>query len=489
MGYGNGYPLFNFYNPLPFYIGGILSFLLGFIGAAKALFLIAAILGGVSMYFLSKELFGKEAGFVSAILYQFVPYKALDLYVRGALAESFAISVVPFAFLFCLKLINSNNKKYFIGLTLSLAALFTSHNIMTIFFLPTLLLFAFFSFLIKRSKNIFYVLLSFLLGFGLSAFFIIPSFFEKNLVQIDNLVRLDLDFRAHFVNINQLFFDRFWGYGASSPGSDDTISFQIGWPHWWLVIISAIMALIYFKKRSSKHALLLLGIFVFAVFMTHIRSAFVWESINILKFAQFPWRFLSVAIFSASLLGGYIVSVVADKFRKFVIVLIVSTAIFFNFSFFKPDKFYTDLSDQQKLSGELWEEQQKAAILDYLPQSAVQPREPAPPAPVIKSGRAEVSNFINRSNKFSFNINVLEKTEVEIPVFDFPNWQIKVNKKYIQHTQGRIGRIAIYLDSGEYYVEGRFENTLIRNLANCITVISFIILLVLIFKWKRWKNI
>ena len=42
MGYGNGYPLFNYYNVFPYYIGVIASYILGFIGSAKFLFLIAS---------------------------------------------------------------------------------------------------------------------------------------------------------------------------------------------------------------------------------------------------------------------------------------------------------------------------------------------------------------------------------------------------------------------------------------------------------------
>src|SRR3990167_11102036 len=59
MGYGNGYPLFNYYNPLPYYIGGALSFFLPFIISAKILFFIPLFLAPVAMYFLAKEIFGK----------------------------------------------------------------------------------------------------------------------------------------------------------------------------------------------------------------------------------------------------------------------------------------------------------------------------------------------------------------------------------------------------------------------------------------------
>ncbi|MDP3973526.1 MAG: 6-pyruvoyl-tetrahydropterin synthase-related protein [Candidatus Daviesbacteria bacterium] len=477
MGYGNGYPLFNYYNPLPYYVGAILSFVLGYVISAKALFLIAIFLGGVSMFFLAKEIFGKEPAMVAAILYQLAPYKALDLYVRGALAESFALGIVPFCFLFVIKLLREDRKVYFWGLSLSLAALLISHNIMTLVFVPILLIFCIFSIFFEKSKNIRLLLFSLVVGLGLAAFFIIPSYFEKDLVQIDNLTRLDLDFRAHFATVNQLFLDRSWGYGASFPGPNDTISLQIGWPHWAIVTISFFWAIFSFKKANSKMALLFFTIFVLAIFMTHIRSAFVWEQIGILRFAQFPWRFLSAAIFTASLLGAYLISNINNKYKIYLTILIGVITIILNWNYFKPEIFYPNIGDIEKLSGEEWETQQKAAILDYLPQTGVQPREGAPANPLIINGQANISNFVNRSSRWKFNVDVDEKSRIEAPVFDFPKWRVFVDGKKIAHdNKNYLGRIAFELTEGEHAVEGKLENTPIRTLSNTITLISIIVL-------------
>ncbi|MBI4037238.1 hypothetical protein HY385_02345, partial [Candidatus Daviesbacteria bacterium] len=94
MGYGNGFPIFNFYSAFPYYLGALFSFVLGYIGAAKALFFIPLALGGVSMYFLGKELFGRVGGVIAAGLFIFAPYRALDTYVRGDIAESFSLAIL-----------------------------------------------------------------------------------------------------------------------------------------------------------------------------------------------------------------------------------------------------------------------------------------------------------------------------------------------------------------------------------------------------------
>ena len=80
-----------------------------------------------------KELWGKYAGLVSAVLYMFAPYKALDIYVRGALAESMALTLIPFVLYFAYK----KNYKLF---TIFLFIFLVTHNIMTIVFLPVVVL-------------------------------------------------------------------------------------------------------------------------------------------------------------------------------------------------------------------------------------------------------------------------------------------------------------------------------------------------------------
>src|SRR3989344_1819223 len=67
MGYGFGYPLFNFYPPLPYLVGqGIRLIGFSFTGAVKILFISSFVVSGITMYLLAKEFFGRLAGAVSA---------------------------------------------------------------------------------------------------------------------------------------------------------------------------------------------------------------------------------------------------------------------------------------------------------------------------------------------------------------------------------------------------------------------------------------
>lgn len=491
MGYGNGYPLFNYYNPLPYYVGGVLSFFLGFLLSAKILFFVPLILGGIAMYFLAKEIFGKEESAVlAAVLYLFAPYRALDIYVRGAVAESFAISLIPLVLYFALKFIKENTKKYLIYFSLSLAAFFTSHTIMALLFLPVLFfMITYWVWMEKKNFNIIYGLL---LGVGLSAFFTIPAYIEKNLVQIDNLTKLDLDFRAHFATLPQLFLDRSWGYGASFPGSFDTISFQIGWPHWLLAFASMPLTLI-LKRKDKKLLIFFFGvflIFIFSIAMTHNRSAFIWEKIGILRFTQFPWRFLSVTIFTISLLGAFLVYGLGQNLRRILTIILVILIVGLNWNYFRPHQFLIGLTDQTKLSGKEWEIQQKASILDYLPIGAVEPAESAPKLPIIRTGSATISNFEKRSNRFKLDLEVKTVAQVEIPIMDFPNWRVYRNGQETKHTNDNlVKRISINLPPGQHTIFGKLLDTPIRTISNIVSLVSFIIIFCLVFYGKIKKII
>lgn len=496
MGYENGFPLFNFYGPFPYYIGALASYFMGYLNAAKLLFLIPLIMGSVAMFFLAREIAGEIAGFTSGILYMFAPYRALDIYVRGDIAESFALFLVILFFYFGLKFVRNKSKKYFILAIFSVAAFFTTHNIMVMLFSPVFMLFFLYAFFLEDKKNTKLLFLGVLLGLGLATFFLVPAFFEKELVQIDSLTRFDLDFRANFVTVYQLFLDRFWGYGASVLGSQDTISFQIGWPQWWIVCISLVLFILnkagIFKgeeKISFRNTFFfvgLIGIFVFSIFMTHNKSAFVWEAIGILRFVQFPWRFLGLTIFSIGLINAFAFKFINLKLQMFLALVVIILTIFLNAYFFQPQVFYTNMTDQKKLSGQEWDKQTRAALLDYLPKTALEPGYPAKPLPEVIKGKAYINNFLKKSNKWSFNASVKTDALIELPVFYFPEWVVYSENKKIDYNHNNThGRIQFNLLKGEYKLVGKFTDTPVRLISNIISLISILLFLFLIFSKKN----
>ena len=498
MGSGYGFPLFNYYGVFPYYIASIASYFFGFIGAAKLIFLLSLSLGGIFMYILAKEVFDKEAAFIAAVLYLFAPYRALDVYVRGSITEVFAMTLIPLVFYFFLKLIRSFGLVNFLAATFTLAIFLLNHSLMTMLFFPLLIVWIIYWLCIQRKTSIFrktlaVVLSSLVLGFLLVSFFILPAYFEQNLIQDQNLRESELipNFRAHFVTVNQLFFSRFWGYGISTWGAEDGLSFQIGWPHWQLVLIVICLLLFQIiRSRSLEKSKNYLLYFIFLVIslasllMTHNKSAFLWELFGKLQFVQFPWRFLSVAIFSVSFLGGTVVLFLKKQYRIYLILIITFLVMSLNYKYFQPESFEYNLSDKDLLTGSTWEFYQQGSLTDYLPQNAKKPDRIAPKTPFV-NGNAKIENFEKSSNKFEFKVETKDRAIVDIPIFDFPNWQVYANGSPIKHSnKGEFGTIQVTLGPGNYLVNGYFQNTQLRMIANSLSVLAAGLVLLVILKRK-----
>jgi len=134
LGYGYGYPIFNFYAPLAYYVGAAFMFL-GFdaLVAAKIMMALGIILAGIFMYFLAREFFGEFGGIASGLFYLYAPYHAVDIYVRGDVAEFWAYAFIPLAFLGFYK------RNILLG-TIGFAGLILSHNLTAMMITPFLLI-------------------------------------------------------------------------------------------------------------------------------------------------------------------------------------------------------------------------------------------------------------------------------------------------------------------------------------------------------------
>ena len=84
-----GMPLFEFYAPLPYYVGSFF-YLLGFshINSVKAIILITSIFTAIGAYLLGRKLFGTTGGLLVSAAVTLAPYRAVNLFVRGAISEA-----------------------------------------------------------------------------------------------------------------------------------------------------------------------------------------------------------------------------------------------------------------------------------------------------------------------------------------------------------------------------------------------------------------
>lgn len=491
MGYGFGFPLFNYYPPLPYLVGQLIHVLgFSFVDTVKLTFLLSFVLSGITMYLLAREFWGKLGGVMSAVFYVWAPYHSVDIYVRGAMNEAWALVWFPLALWSSYKLILDNKFVNIVLLTLSLMLLLLSHNLMAMIFAPLFGVWVLFWLLKEKKWSVVpQFIISGVWALGLAAFFTIPVFLEQKLVHVETLVEGYYEYIAHFASTNQLLLSRFWGYGPSAWTTDDKMSFQIGHLHWGLSILILTLALyrIYRKRKFENLTILVLSFFSFGwffAFMAQTRSTPIWLALNdFIKFVQFPWRFLTLVILCFSFLAGSLTLFYGygKGSLKFVIVLVFSVGlILLNKDYFKPESL-GPLTDQEKFSGAAWELQQTAGIYDYLPNGAkTAPKAPQKTLAEIKNGEGEISETKQITNYAEFLVNVKsDEAYLEIGIFEFPGWRVYVDGKITQTKVGNdeLGRMHITIPRGNHQVQARLENTPVRTTGNMISLVSWALLL------------
>lgn len=500
MGYGYGFPLFNYYPPLPYLFGQIFRiFGLTFNLTAKLTFALGIILSGVTMFILAKEFFGKWGGLISSVFYVWAPYRAVDVFVRGAMNESWAWIFFPLSLWSVYKIIKGKNNWSFILLSISLSGLLLSHNLMAMVFSPVFAIWTIYWLIEEKStKSIIKIFLSGLLALGSVAFFTLPAVLEQKYVHIGTLVEDYFEYAGHFVTVNQLFISRFWGDGPSIFGSGDGMAFPIGYIHWIIALIVLILITIKIiknKKCENSNFVILfaLGVGIFAAFMSHNKSAYIWRTITYLKFVQFPWRFLSLNVFGFSFAaGGFYLLLNKFKFiKKDIYRIIISICILFsvigvNWNYFKPVR-NGSLTDEGKFSGEAWRIQQQAGIRDYLPIGAKKdPNSKRINLVDVIKGKGEVSFEKWGTNWASFSTNFSDKENIlRINIYNYPSWKVFIDGKetrtYIDENE-EWGRIYFNVSEGKHNIFVKLYDTSLRKISNYISLVSLVILIYLISK-------
>lgn len=503
MGYSYGYPLFNYYPPFPYYLGELFHLLgLGYIDSIKLLFFFGFLLSGFFMFLLGRKFWGDWGGLLSAWLYLWAPYHAVDVYIRGAMNEFWALVFLPGVYWSIYRLIDRDRVRDRVGmkdialLALLFGLLLLSHNLMAFIFTPTFIAFALLL-IWARKKNmkeeVIKLALGGLCGFCLAAFFTLPVLLEKNYVHIETMTMGYFNFLAHYVSLNKLLVSRYWGYGSSSWGQTEGMPFQVGWLHWGLVLLTlAGLTWGWFKKKVSREILALgcffAGLFLLALFLIHPRSTPIWLAISLLKYLQFPWRFLTLVIFAASLLGSGIISLVKkEKFKILLMIFLGALTTVLNFNYFKPAQII-QITDEEKLfSQKGWNRLQTDAIFDYLPIFAqAPPAHEAPEGPVLKAGVAEIKDVKKGSNWYTFQVQVKEEALLEVPIYYFPGWKVwSDSQPLVVSYDNPLGLITVKVPPGSHLVKLKLTDTFWRTLGNLVSLSSWLILLLLVVRKIR----
>jgi len=495
MGAGYGYPLFNFYPPLPSAVAESFRLLgASLLDAVKWAFLLALVVGALGMFRLASTFFGPAGAVLAAVLYAFAPYQAIDIFVRGALGETWGMALLPFVFLAGHRCLAEPGRslRHALPCALSWAALLLTHDLLALMAAPFYAAWLLVGWRRSRGSPV-PAVLAHALALGLAAFFLLPLLFELRHVHADTLTSLYpwARFENNFLSATQLLgTGTNWGYGAL--GSSEPMSLFVGPLHILLGIGAVGMCAIgWLRERridaSGAAALTLGSAAVVAGLMILPGSRLVWEAAPVLAFLQFPWRFLAITSFGLAFAAGWLVYRARDHgpIRLALVVAATAAAIGTSWTWFQPSTMH--VIEDRALANE-WEiAKARHGLFDFLPRSVdldhFLANPPAPlPAPVHAPPGVELKEVERRTNRIRFDARVpsQEPAQLRINVFDFPGWTLEVDGRLekFADSDDPLGRLHVSLAAGSHTVVARFENTLVRSIGNSVSLLSVVAVLV-----------
>ena len=399
-------------------------------------------------------------------------------------------------------------------LVTAITVLLLSHNLTALVFLPFSVLFgAGYIFIEARSSKrikqslvriVFQLAGLYVLAVILSSFYTLPALLEKDFTRLEATILSGyFDYNIHFVGLRQFFIEN-WGYGGSTYGPQDGISFYLGFGQLLGLFLSLYVLLreMYRKfRRKAKISftnkqylyLVITALFGLSALLTTSKLAFIWNAVQFLEFLQFPWRYLSAVIIFLGLAVGSLVIILPNKlFRYAYTLVLISVLLVVNARYFAPNEFTADVSEYYYEDVNKLRYQMSNTLPDYIPAQITQNTI----EPVALEGQVLYCQALNNcENNFgiiedavhqkSVRIFLEEDQDLIFTVANYPGWTATLDGTAVEIVDSEDGFIQVTVPAGEHVVSVELKNTQVRSLANLITILGLVIFLATFFWYYK----
>lgn len=524
--FGYGYPIFNYYAPLAYYVGLVIDLLpaIGPVTAVKGVFVLSILAGGAGTFSLVKLYWGEPAGYVATALFVYSPYvQYLDPHARGVLAESLSLGVIPCALAALAHLHHNPGRWRWLGAVFWVAAAFLAHNLMAMVFgglvvgwllwqgLPVFKQPSF----AGELKRVAWPVAALILAIGVSGFFWLPVGLERSLINITSVVGESgshFAYSNHFLTATQLLSPvPFHDWGAISPhftfslGIVQALAAAVG----GLIWIYAAVGSRGLKNQAElvRQALFYVTAAGVLLFLMLPASAPIWGAVPLLPFLQFPWRLLGPAALMIAVVGGSAVGMVAKQLTPstkiwvcggVIGVILLQAAPVAQVLPWEP---FGDPSPaaltRQELSGRWLGTTSTAdfvpATVDVIPQpqgqllgSLLENRQPDrinyTSIPADGSIAWEQINPLH----MRYEVESAEPFLFRLFLFDFPGWTVTIDGRPVQTEIGRPeGFLVVPTPAGRHQIDVRFSSTPARRWGWVVTSAALLTSLGIGWFWPR----
>lgn len=508
--YGLGYPFFNYYASLPYYLAALFNFI-GFdlLVSIKIVQTLGFVFAAFAMYGWARRRFTtRSASWLVAVAYLYAPFHLVNIYVRGdSLGEFCAFIFYPLILWSIDRILDA--PRNFPLLALSYGGLILTHNVSALIFSPFVALYVIVSLTrsipYNQKSAILSLAFGLLLAFALSAFFWLPALGEANLAQLDVQTTGYFNYAQHFRSANLVQNSIGFDYAiAATPES--TTPFAMGLLQALATGAGVIAMLVTWRRATQRvfRIFVLLGLIVSTVMITPL-SKILWDNLPLLPLTQFPWRFLSIqSLFAAWAIGciGQIRTAKStdasrtergqDQLRMLcggIGLALVASMLFTLHPDYLPIRADEITPDRLQLYEAFTSNIGTTIRAEYLPRTMI-PRpytgpalidRTAPPHPIVSAGEAAGAQTERHATWQRWQIDVASESAVlDFPLTEWPGWRAFVDGREVEtRSAPDLGYLQIDAPHGEHRVELRLSNTPIRTVAEIISALTLALLLIM----------
>lgn len=514
--HGYGYPIFNYYAPLTYYLGFLVEILprLDAVAGVKALFIVGILFAALGMYGFVRDNWGRRAGYAAAAVFIYAPYvQYIDPHARGVLPESFSFGVFALALWALDRLWRSGGRWAWLASVFLVAAVILSHNLMGLLFFGLLSAWAVWRVFLTtaaddRRAAAVHLSLALLTGLGMAAIFWLPVFLERELVNLNTLIgeQDNYDFHTHFLALSEMLAPSLrLDWGASEPA----FRFNLGVAQWLLGGVGLVLLLARKVSHPRHLSFFALALAVLLFLMLPV-STVVWERMPFLPFFQFPWRLLGAASAMLAVLAGAgsasLLAMMAERMGEmkspwrsadsWLAAGLVALPLLLGLPLSQPAP-WPEFNEVNHLRMSLIENTGRwlgtTSTADYVPvtvESLPQRKGSVvanfglglPPDRInhaMLPDGATVETETIRPLHTRYTLDTPRETRFRLFLFDFPGWQVFVDGQRVEAELGKPeGFLVIPVSEGRHVIDVKFGTTPARSAALIISLLSLAVALI-----------
>jgi len=488
-----GLPVGLFSHQIPLYVGAFVNFLTNNpVLSSNVVTLIGVVAANLLFYKFARVYVSSFSALLGTLLFSVAPYRILNIYIRGAIPETFSAFLLPLILLSLYALFSKNRLAAFFLLILSFAALTLTHPMMLLIY--SFFIFPYFVFLLLQSykrenrqiriKDVlsrvgfFFAALG--IGVGMGSYYILPLILEKKYFyfgQYTNLLTND------FLNLSNFISER-WAYFYKDNVFTRGHIVQLGLPETVIIIFSVVLLLVVYLQRKQEKNLsifvvvLLIGLI--GLFFTTSLAVPLYQLLSPLQNIQFPWRMLSVVIFIPPLLLALLTERIKKKTLIAGLVLLIV-------AFRIPQLYGKNFTIQPNSYYDQTKENLHSVNMNTVWTGRTQDYPDRPDQVAIIDGTGTITpSAVTHTLRES---EVVAQTPLRVVdyTFYFPGWNVYLNGSKVpiefQDPDYR-GVITYSVPKGKHIVKTVFEDTAVRRYAKLLSV-GFVVLVLGLYLLRK----